>query len=44
MCASKKPGAILINDWNEFTEGCYLMPDTRYGDVFLQALRAALDG
>ncbi len=31
----KKPGAILINAWNEYTEGCYLMPDRWHGDAFL---------
>lgn len=38
----KHPGAILVNAWNEYTEGSYLMPDTRHGDAFLQALRQAL--
>ena len=39
----KKPGAILINAWNEYTEGCYLMPDVKNGDSYLRALRRALD-
>ena len=38
----KKPGAILINAWNEYTEGCYLMPDAKNGDAYLRALRRAL--
>ena len=39
----KKPGAILINAWNEYTEGCYLMPDVKNGDAYLRALRRVLD-
>ena len=35
----KKPGAILINAWNEYTEGCYLMPDKWHGDAFLREVR-----
>lgn len=38
----KKPGAILVNAWNEYTEGCYLMPDVKNGDAYLRALRRAL--
>jgi hypothetical protein len=38
----KHPGAILINAWNEYTEGSYLMPDTRHGDAFLQSLREVI--
>lgn len=38
----KRPGAILVNAWNEYTEGSFLMPDTRHGDAFLRALRKAL--
>ena len=36
----KKPGAILINAWNEYTEGCYLMPDTKNGDAYLKAIKS----
>ncbi len=39
---SKKPGAILINAWNEYTEGSYLMPDSRDGHEFLKATRAGV--
>ena len=35
----KKPGAIFINAWNEYTEGCYLMPDKWHGDAFLREVR-----
>ena len=34
----RQPGAILINAWNEYTEGCYLMPDEKNGDAYLKAL------
>ena len=35
----KKPGAILINAWNEYTEGSYLLPDEADGDAYLKAVR-----
>ena len=38
--ATKKPGTILINAWNEYTEGSYLMPDTVSGDAYLRAIRS----
>lgn len=34
----KKPGAVLINAWNEYTEGSYLLPDIRDGDGYLRAV------
>ena len=40
--AKGKPGTILVNAWNEYTEGSYLMPDKRNGDAFLSALKGAL--
>lgn len=35
-----KPGAILINAWNEYTEGSWLLPDTRDDDASLRAIAA----
>ncbi len=34
----KKPRAILINAWNEYTEGAYLLPDHRDADASLKAI------
>lgn len=34
------PG-VLINAWNEWSEGMYLIPDTYHGDSFLKAIKAA---
>ncbi|MBR2839378.1 MAG: glycoside hydrolase family 99-like domain-containing protein [Kiritimatiellae bacterium] len=36
----KRPGAVLINAWNEYTEGSYLMPDVKNGDAYLRAVRS----
>ena len=34
----KKPGVVYINAWNEYTEGCYLLPDVRRNDLKLRAI------
>ncbi len=34
----KKPGVVYINAWNEYTEGCYMLPDRFYTDGFLRAV------
>ncbi len=34
---------LLINAWNEWTEGCYLLPDTRHGTQYLETLKNCLN-
>ena len=35
---------ITLNSWNEWTEGSYLEPDTRFGNGYLEALKRVLRG
>jgi hypothetical protein len=37
------PPVMMIACWNEWTEGHYLLPDTRYGFGTLRALARALN-
>lgn len=36
------PRMLLLNGWNEWTEGNYLLPDQRHGDGYLKALKQTL--
>lgn len=36
----KKPGAVYINGWNEYTEGSFLIPNNFYADGALRAIES----
>ncbi|MBP3317351.1 MAG: glycoside hydrolase family 99-like domain-containing protein [Alistipes sp.] len=41
----EQPPFIMINAWNEWVEGSYLLPDRKYGFGFLEAVRdVIIDG
>ncbi len=42
--ADTQPKFLMINAWNEYVEGSYVLPDRRDGFGYLQAVKDVLDG
>jgi len=40
----EQPKFMMINAWNEWVEGSYLLPDCYYGFGYLEAVKDVLDG
>src|SRR5512142_3392262 len=40
--AKLRPAAIRVNAWTEWTEGSVLLPTTKYGTAYLDALTSAI--
>jgi hypothetical protein len=40
----EQPKIIVINAWNEWVEGSYLLPDMKYGFGYLEAVRDVMSG
>ncbi len=35
---------VVLNSWNEWTEGSYLLPEKKYGDAYLKAIKKVFGG
>jgi hypothetical protein len=40
----EQPKFLVINAWNEWIEGSYLLPDMKYGFGYLEAVKDVMDG
>ena len=38
----EQPKFIMINAWNEWVEGSYLLPDKKYGYAYLEAVKEVM--
>jgi len=43
MAKNPHPRALIINAWNEWSEGMYLLPESREGTGYLEALKQAIE-
>jgi len=39
-----QPKILVINAWNEWAEGSYLLPDMKFGFGYLEAVKKVMDG